>query len=88
MKTSYEESSNCSKENDSISSDNNSYEDNSSSDNSILPYPGFVEYSLKYLKQDSKPRIWCLKLITNPYPFSIKVLFLKILKRKTYYTAA
>lgn len=77
MKTSYEENLHCSKENDSISSsDNNSYEDNSSSENSILPYPGFVEYSLKYLRQDSKPRIWCLKLITNPYPFSL---------RKTYF---
>lgn len=71
MKTTNEGSANCAKENYSISSsDNNSYEDNSSSDNSILPYPGFVEFSLKYLRQDSKPRIWCLKLITNPYPFS------------------
>ncbi|EAT41534.1 AAEL006842-PA [Aedes aegypti] len=34
-----------------------------------LPYPGFAEYSLKYLSQDTKPRIWCLQLITNPYPF-------------------
>lgn len=35
-----------------------------------LPYPGFTEISLKYLTQDTKPRNWCLKLITNPYPFS------------------
>lgn len=34
-----------------------------------LPYPGFAEFSLKYLSQDTKPRIWCLQLITNPYPF-------------------
>lgn len=75
MKNSYGENPNFTKENYSISSsDNNSYEDNTSSDNSILPYPGFVEYSLKYLRQDSKPRIWCLKLITNPYPFSIYLL--------------
>ncbi|XP_021706158.1 voltage-dependent T-type calcium channel subunit alpha-1G isoform X4 [Aedes aegypti] len=32
-----------------------------------LPYPGFAEYSLKYLSQDTKPRIWCLQLITNPW---------------------
>lgn len=31
-----------------------------------LPYPGFVEFSFKYLSQDSRPRNWCLKLITNP----------------------
>ena len=42
----------------------------SSSGQPNLPYPGFVEYSLKYLSQDAKPRNWCLQLITNPYPFS------------------
>lgn len=31
-----------------------------------LPYPGFVEFSFKYLSQDARPRSWCLKLITNP----------------------
>uniref|UniRef100_A0AAG5D6S3 Ion transport domain-containing protein n=1 Tax=Anopheles atroparvus TaxID=41427 RepID=A0AAG5D6S3_ANOAO len=41
----------------------------SSYDEPNLPYPGFTEFSLKYLTQDSKPRIWCLQLITNPYPF-------------------
>lgn len=35
-----------------------------------LPYPGFPAVSLKYLTQTTKPRNWCLKLITNPYPFS------------------
>lgn len=35
-----------------------------------LPYPGFPEIALKYLTQDSRPRSWCLLLITNPYPFS------------------
>lgn len=34
-----------------------------------LPYPGFPEISMKYLTQDTKPRNWCLMLITNPYPF-------------------
>uniref|UniRef100_A0A182J185 Ion transport domain-containing protein n=1 Tax=Anopheles atroparvus TaxID=41427 RepID=A0A182J185_ANOAO len=39
----------------------------SSYDEPNLPYPGFTEFSLKYLTQDSKPRIWCLQLITNPW---------------------
>lgn len=34
-----------------------------------LPYPGFVEFSFKYLSQDARPRNWCLQLITNPYLF-------------------
>ncbi|XP_065095461.1 voltage-dependent T-type calcium channel subunit alpha-1G isoform X3 [Ochlerotatus camptorhynchus] len=39
-----------------------------------LPYPGFAEYSLKYLSQDTKPRIWCLQLITNPWFERISML--------------
>jgi hypothetical protein len=31
-----------------------------------LPYPGFVEFSFKYLSQDTRLRNWCLQLITNP----------------------
>lgn len=34
-----------------------------------LAYPGFVEFSFKYLSQDARPRNWCLQLITNPYPY-------------------
>lgn len=34
-----------------------------------LPYPGFVPVSMKYLDQKSRPRNWCLAMITNPYPF-------------------
>lgn len=34
-----------------------------------LPYPGFTPVALIYLTQDTRPRSWCLKLITNPYPF-------------------
>lgn len=34
-----------------------------------LPYPGFVSISMKYLDQKSRPRNWCLAMITNPYPF-------------------
>ncbi|XP_061497751.1 voltage-dependent T-type calcium channel subunit alpha-1G isoform X7 [Anopheles gambiae] len=46
----------------------------SSYDEPNLPYPGFTEYSLKYLTQDSKPRIWCLQLITNPWFERISML--------------
>lgn len=34
-----------------------------------LPYPGFVSVSMRYLDQKSRPRNWCLAMITNPYPF-------------------
>jgi voltage-dependent calcium channel T type alpha-1G len=34
-----------------------------------LPYPGFVPVAMKYLDQNSRPRNWCLAMITNPYPF-------------------
>lgn len=34
-----------------------------------LPFPGFVPVALRYLTQETRPRSWCLKLITNPYPF-------------------
>ncbi|XP_035773976.1 voltage-dependent T-type calcium channel subunit alpha-1G-like isoform X5 [Anopheles albimanus] len=46
----------------------------SSSYDDPLPYPGFAEYSLKYLAQDTKPRIWCLQLITNPWFERISML--------------
>ena len=35
-----------------------------------LPYPGFVPVTFKYFKQTDKPRMWCLQLITYPYPFT------------------
>ncbi|KAG7302479.1 hypothetical protein JYU34_012388 [Plutella xylostella] len=41
----------------------------SSSSDQGLPFPGFTPVALRYLTQDSRPRNWCLKLITNPYPF-------------------
>ncbi|KPJ08810.1 Voltage-dependent T-type calcium channel subunit alpha-1G [Papilio machaon] len=34
-----------------------------------LPFPGFTPVALRYLTQETRPRSWCLKLITNPYPF-------------------
>ncbi|XP_055678127.1 voltage-dependent T-type calcium channel subunit alpha-1G isoform X3 [Lutzomyia longipalpis] len=46
----------------------------SSSGEPNLPYPGFPEISLKYLTQDTKPRNWCLQLITNPWFERISIL--------------
>ncbi|KAH7950350.1 hypothetical protein HPB49_022724 [Dermacentor silvarum] len=34
-----------------------------------LPYPGFVPVALYYFHQDKPPRSWCLRLVTNPYPW-------------------
>ncbi|KAK7790812.1 hypothetical protein R5R35_012067 [Gryllus longicercus] len=34
-----------------------------------LPYPGFAPIVFRYLDQRSRPRNWCLRVITNPYPF-------------------
>ncbi|XP_076162993.1 ca[2+]-channel protein alpha[[1]] subunit T isoform X2 [Ptiloglossa arizonensis] len=32
-----------------------------------LPYPGFVPVVMRYLDQNTRPRNWCLALITNPW---------------------
>ncbi|XP_076629158.1 ca[2+]-channel protein alpha[[1]] subunit T isoform X2 [Colletes latitarsis] len=32
-----------------------------------LPYPGFVPVVMRYLDQSTRPRNWCLALITNPW---------------------
>ncbi|XP_055913400.1 uncharacterized protein LOC129947020 isoform X4 [Eupeodes corollae] len=39
-----------------------------------LPYPGFPAIALKYLTQDTRPRNWCLRLITNPWFERISIL--------------
>ncbi|XP_065366192.1 voltage-dependent T-type calcium channel subunit alpha-1G isoform X2 [Calliphora vicina] len=39
-----------------------------------LAYPGFPEVALKYLTQGSRPRNWCLMLITNPWFERISIL--------------
>lgn len=46
----------------------------SSSGEPNLPYPGFPEISLRYLRQDTRPRNWCLLLITNPWFERISIL--------------
>ena len=40
-----------------------------------LPYPGFVPITLGFLTQYSKPRTFCLRMITNPYPFLLNIKF-------------
>lgn len=45
-----------------------------SEEQSNLPYPGFPEISLKYLTQTTRPRNWCLLLITNPWFERISII--------------
>jgi len=45
-------------------SDNDENEDNDG-----LPYPGYVEKAFFYFLQTTRPRNWCLQLITWLYPF-------------------
>ncbi|XP_066249698.1 voltage-dependent T-type calcium channel subunit alpha-1G-like [Euwallacea similis] len=40
-----------------------------------LPYPGIAPIALGYLSQTTRPRSWCLALISNPYPFYTKRYF-------------
>lgn len=37
-------------------------------DPNALPYPGYLETTCYFLKQNSFPRNYCLRLFTNPYP--------------------
>uniref|UniRef100_A0A8C7WVY5 Voltage-dependent T-type calcium channel subunit alpha-1G n=1 Tax=Oryzias sinensis TaxID=183150 RepID=A0A8C7WVY5_9TELE len=34
-----------------------------------LPYPTLAPVVFFYLKQTTRPRSWCLKMVRNPYPF-------------------
>lgn len=38
-------------------------------ENDDLPYPEYVEKAFFYFLQTTRPRNWCLQLITWPYPF-------------------
>lgn len=49
-------------------------ETSSTSGEPNLPYPGFPEFSLRYLAQDTRPRNWCLRLITNPWFERVSIL--------------
>lgn len=37
-----------------------------------LPYPSLAPVVFFYLKQTTRPRSWCLKMVCNPYPFILK----------------
>ena len=44
-------------------------QDDDEEDDDGLPYPGFVPITLGFMTQYSRPRNFCLRMITNPYPF-------------------
>ncbi|XP_072749340.1 ca[2+]-channel protein alpha[[1]] subunit T isoform X3 [Anoplolepis gracilipes] len=47
--------------------DDEDNEDEEEEEGEDLPYPGFVPIVLRYLDQTTRPRNWCLALITNPW---------------------
>lgn len=54
--------------------DDDDEEDDDEEDVEQLPYPGFRPIALRYLDQRSRPRKWCLAMMTNPYPFPTRIL--------------
>uniref|UniRef100_I3KUE7 Voltage-dependent T-type calcium channel subunit alpha n=1 Tax=Oreochromis niloticus TaxID=8128 RepID=I3KUE7_ORENI len=44
-------------------------EEMSASGGDSLPYPTLAPVVFFYLKQTTRPRSWCLKMVCNPYPF-------------------
>lgn len=44
-------------------------EEASASGEESLPYPTLAPVVFFYLKQTTRPRSWCLKMVCNPYPF-------------------
>lgn len=36
-----------------------------------LPFPGFRPVTMFCLTQTTRPRNWCLRIVTNPYPFLV-----------------
>ncbi|TDG98377.1 hypothetical protein EPR50_G00217490 [Perca flavescens] len=44
-------------------------EEVSASGDENLPYPAMAPVVFFYLKQTTRPRSWCLKMVSNPYPF-------------------
>jgi hypothetical protein len=45
--------------------DESESEDENSNNEAL--YPGYVPIALKYFNQETKPRIWCLQMITSPW---------------------
>jgi hypothetical protein len=50
-------------------------DDDEDDDEEDLPYPGFIPLALGCLDQTTRPRNWCLRMITNPYPFHTMLAF-------------
>ncbi|KAJ0016273.1 hypothetical protein NQD34_014563 [Periophthalmus magnuspinnatus] len=44
-------------------------DEGSGSGGETLPYPTLAPVVFFYLKQNTRPRSWCLKMVCNPYPF-------------------
>uniref|UniRef100_A0A8C6PGH1 Voltage-dependent T-type calcium channel subunit alpha n=1 Tax=Nothobranchius furzeri TaxID=105023 RepID=A0A8C6PGH1_NOTFU len=42
-----------------------------------LPYPTLAPVVFFYMKQTTRPRSWCLKMVCNPYPFLL-ILFVRL----------
>ena len=62
---------------ESSSGDDDDDEDEEDSKSNIL-FPGYVPIALKYFSQSSKPRYWCLKMITSPWFERISMLVILI----------
>ena len=45
--------------------------DDKDEDTDDLPFPEYVEKAFFYFLQTTRPRSWCLQLITWPYPFCV-----------------
>ncbi|XP_033214107.1 voltage-dependent T-type calcium channel subunit alpha-1H-like [Belonocnema kinseyi] len=59
--------------------DDNDDDDEDTDDNGErrdLPYPGFAPIALRYLNQNTRPRIWCLALITNPWFERVSIMII------------
>ena len=50
-------------------------EEASASGAESLPYPSMAPVVFFYLKQTTRPRSWCLKMVNNPYPLLKKTRF-------------
>lgn len=46
----------------------------SAGEGEALPYPTLAPVVFFYLKQTTRPRSWCLKMVCNPYPLIPKSL--------------
>jgi len=39
-----------------------------------LPFPDFVDKAFYFFEQTTRPRSWCLSVISSPYPFTETVI--------------